>query len=87
MNPQCNCEKQEYDVSHSITIGDLKHKHDQCECWSITKERHFQANIKHFETLLTIWLYACEIEAYSKTPQNSKFILDTRANIFPENTK
>ena len=51
------------------------------------KERHFQANIKQFETLLTIWLYACEIEAYSKTPQNSKFVLDTTANIFPENTK
>ena len=51
------------------------------------KERHFQANIKQFETLLTIWLYACEIEAYSKTPQNSKFVLDTTANIFPEKNK
>ena len=47
MIPQCNCEKQEDQVFHSITISDLQHQHAQCECWSITKERHFQANIKY----------------------------------------
>ena len=28
MYPQCNCEKQEYQVFHSITVSDLQHKHD-----------------------------------------------------------
>ena len=52
MNLWCNCKKQEYQVFHSITRSDLQHQHNQCECWSITKERHFQANIKH----LTLYL-------------------------------
>ena len=52
-NSQCNCEKQEYQVFHSITISELQHQHVQCECWSITKERHFQANVKHLT--LHLW--------------------------------
>ena len=49
MNSQCNCEKQECQVFHSITIGDPQHGHNQCECWSITKKRGI------FKLILNIW--------------------------------
>ena len=40
-----------------------------------------------FDTLLTIWLFMCEIEAYSKSPQNPKFMQSIRAIIFPESVE
>ena len=86
-NPQCNCEKQEYQVFHSIMISELQHQHNQCKCWSITKQRHFQANVKHLTLYLLVWLYTCEVKAHSKFLQIFKFIQITRAIIFSENAE
>ena len=47
MDPQCNCEKQEYQDFHSYNNSDLQHQHDQCKCWSIAKRDDSQVGMKH----------------------------------------
>ena len=76
MNPQCDCEKQEYQVFHAIS--NLQHKHDQCKCWSITKETFFKPilNIRHFTYHLAVYMWSCNLFLIqfqnSKSSQNSK---------------
>ena len=53
-----SCEKQEYQVFHSMTIRDLWHKHDQCECWSIAKGEGF------FEPILNTWHFTYHSAVY-----------------------
>ena len=66
MDPQCDYKKQEYQVFHSITISDLQHQHNQCKYWSITKERHFQANIKHLTLYLPFGCIHVKLKLISK---------------------
>ena len=49
-----------------IPISDLQQNMISTNAEVLQKERHFQANIKHFDILLIIWLYTCEVETWCR---------------------
>ena len=87
MNPQCNCEKQEYQVFHSIS--DLQHKHDQCECWSVTKGETFLKPILAFLTFYLPFGYTCADLKFDPNPNSrfQKYIQSTKDNYSPNKGK
>ena len=79
MDPQCNCEQQEYQDFYSLTLSDLQHQHDQCKGWSIARR-------DIFKLILNILTHPFGNKYFLKSISNSQNVVNSLKS-FPEHNK